>query len=252
MDTRLRLTLIVALAIAVAVIVPVAWYLGSPLFISRTVDEGFPAVSQSAQGQPVVARPTMAQPVQVQPTAAQPVQANPTMAPVMATPPAQSQPAAARAAPGQPPATTMAAQPARSQPAAKSDATMPAAAKPAAPAQPVALSSGQFNEIDAIHKGEGKATIFTLPDGQRVLRLEEFKVTNGPDLFVYLSGHAAPTSGGQVHEGASFELARLKGNIGNQNYGLPADLDLSTFKSVVIYCKQFSVVFSTAALAPSA
>jgi hypothetical protein len=122
------------------------------------------------------------------------------------------------------------------------------AARPAAAAGPVALSSGQFNEIDAIHKGQGKATIYMLPDGKRVLRFEEFRVTNGPDLYVYLAGHAAPRDSRQLHAGAVHEVARLKGNAGDQNYELPDGLDLAAFKSVVIYCKQFSVVFSTAAL----
>jgi len=117
--------------------------------------------------------------------------------------------------------------------------------------QPVLLASGQFGAIDGVHKGQGTARVFRLGDGQRILRLEEFKVTNGPDLYVYLSGHAAPRNSGQLHEGGALELGRLKGNIGNQNYALPADADLSKFKSVVIYCKQFSVVFSTAELSRS-
>lgn len=116
--------------------------------------------------------------------------------------------------------------------------------------QPVLLASGQFGAIDGLHKGEGKARVFRLPDGKLLLRLEEFRVTNGPDLYVFLSAHPAPRNGGQVHEGGALEVARLKGNIGNQNYVLPADVDLSKFKSVVIYCKQFSVVFSTAELVP--
>ncbi len=118
----------------------------------------------------------------------------------------------------------------------------------AQPAQPVLIAKGQFGGVDGFHKGEGKALVFKLPDGQRIVRLEDFKVTNGPDLFVYLSGHPAPRNGGQLHEKAAFEVARLKGNIGNQNYPLPADVDLSKFKSAVIYCKQFSVIFSTAEL----
>ncbi|HYU20661.1 MAG TPA: DM13 domain-containing protein, partial [Chloroflexota bacterium] len=63
------------------------------------------------------------------------------------------------------------------------------------------------------------------------------------------SGHPAPRDSRQLHEGGAFEIARLKGNVGDQNYELPADLDLSAVKSVVIYCRQFSVVFSTAELA---
>jgi hypothetical protein len=51
-----------------------------------------------------------------------------------------------------------------------------------------------------------------------------------------------------VHEGGAIEVARLKSNIGSQNYELPADGDISRVRSVVIYCKQFSVVFSSAEL----
>ena len=114
--------------------------------------------------------------------------------------------------------------------------------------QPILLASGQFGAVDSFHKGEGKALVIKLPDGRRFLRFEDFRVTNGPDLYVYLSGHPAPRNREQLHQGAAFEVARLKGNIGNQNYDLPADLDLSKFKSAVIYCKQFGVVFSTAEL----
>ncbi len=85
--------------------------------------------------------------------------------------------------------------------------------------------------------------------GQRLLRLEPFKAGNGPGLYVYLSGHPTPRSSAELHADGAVELAPLKGNVGNQNYLLPPDLDLAVFKSVVIYCKPFSVVFSTAALA---
>ena len=116
------------------------------------------------------------------------------------------------------------------------------------PDAPIALSQGSFTEVDNIHKGAGHAAVYQLPDGKRVLRLENFNVTNGPDLFVYLAGSVMPRSSNDLHSAGAFEVARLKGNIGDQNYELPADLDLAKFKSVVIYCKQFSVVFSTADL----
>lgn len=114
--------------------------------------------------------------------------------------------------------------------------------------QPVTLAVGQWTGADNFHTGSGKVLLVRLPDGQRFLRFEEFKVTNGPDLYVYLSGHPAPRNRAQLHEGAAFEVAVLKGNVGNQNYALPADLDLAKFKSAVIYCKRFSVIFATAEL----
>ena len=119
---------------------------------------------------------------------------------------------------------------------------------PAAPAQR-RLAAGQFGVVDGIHKGEGAATLVRLPDGQTVLRLEDdFRVTNGPDLYVYLSASAAPRTSAELHGTGAFEVARLKGNMGGQNYALPDDLELTRFRSVVIYCRRFTTVFSTAEL----
>lgn len=114
--------------------------------------------------------------------------------------------------------------------------------------QPVILATGQWMGADAAHQAQGKVRLIRLPDGRRFLRFEEFRVTNGPDLYVYLSGHRAPRNRAQLHEGAALEVGVLKGNIGNQNYELPADLDLSKFKSAAIYCKRFSVMFGSAEL----
>jgi hypothetical protein len=122
---------------------------------------------------------------------------------------------------------------------------MPSEAQSAEVERVVILQS-QFKDADSFHKGSGKATIYQLPDGSHVLRLEEFSVTNGPDLHVLLAGHPAPT--GRDDLGEYLDLGSLKGNMGNQNYEIPADAELSQFKSVVIYCKPFHVVFSTATL----
>ena len=110
-----------------------------------------------------------------------------------------------------------------------------------APTGPVALVAGEFEDADASHQGSGTATVYELEDGSRVLRLEEFEVTNGPDLHVVL----VPTDGSM---GGSVNLGSLKGNIGDQNYDIPADVDVSDFGSVWIYCVAFSVNFAAAAL----
>jgi hypothetical protein len=115
-----------------------------------------------------------------------------------------------------------------------------------------AARRGSFTDVDAIHRGQGTATLIRQGDGQYVLRFEEFRVTNGPDLYVYLSDHPQPRSSEQLHEGASLELGRLKGNVGSQNYPLPATTRPDTFRSAVIYCRRFGVIFSTAELRPVA
>jgi Electron transfer DM13 len=125
---------------------------------------------------------------------------------------------------------------------------VPAAeAMPASAATPEILVSGQFIQIDALHGAEGSATIYTLTDGSHVLRFEGFRATNGPDLHVVLSQATDPRNHDAL--GEYIDLGSLKGNVGDQNYVIPEDVDLSQIQSVVIYCVPFQVVFSTATLA---
>lgn len=110
------------------------------------------------------------------------------------------------------------------------------------------LASGTFSDADAAHRGRGTATIFQGTDGRRTLRLTDFEVTNGPDLEVWLVTADDITESSDVTNGEWLALGQLKGNIGDQNYDIPAGADLSKYKSVVIWCEQFGVLFSPAAL----
>lgn len=109
------------------------------------------------------------------------------------------------------------------------------------------LAQGSF--YDLFHVGGGQALVYQLVDGSRILRLEDFEVDNGPELHVYLFPNDPVTTSIGVDIPGSYDLGRLKGNIGDQNYEIPADLDLSQFKSVVIWCEPFKVTFIAAPLA---
>lgn len=113
------------------------------------------------------------------------------------------------------------------------------------PEEPVILASGNFITIDPVHGAQGTATIYELPEGNRILRFEDFESTNGPELHVILSKDVPTSTFAGVGEDM-IDLGILKGNIGNQNYDIPADVDLSEYNSVVIYCVPFGVVFSSA------
>lgn len=93
---------------------------------------------------------------------------------------------------------------------------------------------------DGLHNAEGVAKIIQLADGTDILRLENFKATNGPDLYVYLS--TDKTNADIVN------LGRLKGNIGNQNYLIPAGTDITKYNTALIWCRAFSVIFGSAQL----
>ena len=93
---------------------------------------------------------------------------------------------------------------------------------------------------DGFHNAEGVAKIIQLADGTDILRSENFKATNGPDLYVYLS--TDKTNADIVN------LGRLKGNIGNQNYLIPAGTDITKYNTALIWCRAFSVIFGSAQL----
>ena len=116
---------------------------------------------------------------------------------------------------------------------------------------PVELKSGSFRDQDSFHKGSGQARIYRGPDGSYLLRLDDLKVTNGPDLHVLLSSHPDPKGRNELKSAEYFDLGKLKGNIGNQNYPIPDEVDIAAQMSVVIYCAPFHVMFSVAPLKDS-
>jgi hypothetical protein len=107
------------------------------------------------------------------------------------------------------------------------------------------LRSGAFTSYE--HSTSGQARAILLPDGSRYLRLEDFETSNGPDVRVYLSA-AAAGGPGDAFDDEYVELGELKGNIGDQNYAISADVDLDRLGTAVIWCERFSVAFGAAPL----
>lgn len=106
---------------------------------------------------------------------------------------------------------------------------------------PDVLRTGSFvGAGDGIHNAEGIAKIIPLQDGSSILRLEDLRVTNGPDLYVYLSPDKSASD--------FINIGKLKANNGNQNYEIPKETDLSKYNTVLIWCRPFSVLFGSAEL----
>ena len=108
------------------------------------------------------------------------------------------------------------------------------------------LAAGTFHDV--AHTGKGTATIYKLADGNRVLRFSNFETSNGPDVHVYLVAADDAKDSDTVKKAGFVEVGALKGNIGDQNYELASDLDLSKYRAVTIWCKRFGVNFATAPL----
>ena len=102
--------------------------------------------------------------------------------------------------------------------------------------------SGEFEGTDDFHFGRGTATLTETAPGEWTIRLEDFSVRNGPDLYVYLSPDKDDYADG------AFEVARLKATDGSFNVPLPAGADPTGQRSVLIWCKQFSHLFAVATL----
>jgi len=114
--------------------------------------------------------------------------------------------------------------------------------------QATAVRSGMFHSV--AHETHGVATVYDLPGGQRVLRFTDFGTSNGPDVQVYLVAADDAGDNETVNEAGFVRVAALKGNVGDQNYELPDDLDLNRYRSVTIWCRRFGVNFGTAPLRP--
>ena len=114
---------------------------------------------------------------------------------------------------------------------------------------PSALARGAFHSV--AHETRGTATILDMGSGKRILRLTDFTTSNGPDVRVYLIAAPDATDNETVTKAGFVELGRLKGNQGDQNYDVPASLDLGKYHAVTIWCRRFSVNFATAPLAPA-
>lgn len=178
----------IAAALALAVLLPVGWYLGSPIFIRTSLVEAAPSAAPIATPSAPVTSPTP-------------------------------------------------------------DGSAPATPIPAASASPTptpfvarTIATGEFSGADDFHFGRGTASIIELSPGRFHLRLDDFSVRNGPDLYVYLSPAADDWAT------AALEVGVLKATDGAFGYDLPEGTDPAGFKSAIIWCKQFSQLFAVAPL----
>ena len=222
---------------AILVAVPAlafAWWLGSPLFIDRVVDEPFPRAAMAVVPDDMTEE-------QVEEMMEEAAAEDVTVEEPMPEMPAPSGTETTTA----PSETTMAA----NETAAPTVAETTTTAAPQ-PVGPVLLYQGVFVDGDSFHTGSGDVKVYRLEDDSLVLRLEDIQVRNGPDLNVIVT--PSPTVAGRddVRVEGHLDLGDLKGNIGSQNYDLPAEFAPPEEFSVVVFCVPFQVVFASAEMRP--
>lgn len=211
-----------------------AWWLGSPLFIDRVVDEPFPRAAMAVVPDDMTEE-------QVEEMMEEAAAEDVTVEEPMPEMPAPSETETTTA----PSETTMAA----NETAAPAVAETTTTAAPQ-PVGPVLLYQGVFVDGDSFHTGSGDVKVYRLEDGSLVLRLEDIEVRNGPDLNVIVTPSPTVAGRGDVRVEGHLDLGDLKGNIGSQNYDLPAEFALPEEFSVVVFCVPFQVVFASAEMRP--
>ncbi len=247
-----------AAILAIPVLV-LAWWLGSPLFIDDVVNEPFPRAAMAvipddmtadeveqamvdAETIDVTAYEDMPEVSTTTTTLAASADTTPTVATTVAPPPVETSSTAESAeGPTDPEPTDTSAS---STVAPSSTEAVPETR----PSGPVSLVTGPLMDGDSFHQGSGQVTLYRLEDQSHLIRLDNIEVTNGPDLHVLLTPVHGLGGRDDLQAAGYIDLGQLKGNIGSQNYMVPADYEIPDELTLVIYCVPFRVVFATAEL----
>lgn len=238
---------IVAVVVAVPVLA-VAWWLGSPLFIDEVVDEPFPRAAMAVIPEGMTASEVEDEMMEAESVDAVVEDPMPEIATSVAITSTVVTATTGASAGGQgedtvPPAAATSTM-VEEKPEHSSEQTVLSR-----PKGPVALVTGMYVDGDSFHKGSGEVTLYRLEDDSLLLRMEDIAVTNGPQLHVYLIPVHGVHGRDEVQAHGYVDLGGLKGNIGSQNYEVPAGYEIPEELTVVIYCVPFQVVFATAELA---
>ena len=231
LSTRAKITL--ALLVVATGIFAIAYFEPHKLFIDEEVNEDFPA--------PVV---TEVPAITLRPTTAAPT--DPVTTTTMAIEPKvqddqDESPTTTRAAAEDIPTTTTAIPTTTVAPEITTTTE-------AVPEGPVLLSSSEW--ISLGHPGTGTVLVYRQPDDSHVIRFEDLAVSNGPDLLVILSASSLVNDQNAYSAVEYLSLGDLKGNKGNQNYEVPADVNLEGYQTVAIWCRRFNYTFNAADIHP--
>ena len=114
---------------------------------------------------------------------------------------------------------------------------------PTIAAAPQKVTTGPLHGL-AGHYGRGSASLYRLADGSFFVRLEDIETPHAPAVFVYLVLRSS-----QTEPNGAVDLGALKGNVGSQNYVVPAGTDVTRFHTVLLWCRRFATPVAAATIA---
>ena len=244
-----RVKIIIALLVVAMGVFVIAYFEPHKLFIDQEVNEDFPApVAVATTTATTEATPITEAPTTTSPPATTAPDEPATTTTLDAAETSQSENPERGFSPAseeekeQPPATTT------STTVAPTTTTVPptTTTTEAVPEGPMLLSSSEW--ISLGHPGTGTVLVYRQPDGSHVIRFEDLAVSNGPDLLVILSTSPLVDDQNAYSEVEFVSLGDLKGNKGNQNYEVPAEVSIGDYQTVAIWCRRFNYTFNAADL----
>lgn len=114
---------------------------------------------------------------------------------------------------------------------------------------PVRVVRSQFQRLDPIRWAQGELSVYQEADDTLLARFENFSSSKAADLRVLLAASGEPTTLealGPIDQ--TIDLGQLLGTVGNQNYEIPADVDLADYNSLVLYSPSLNLIMSYAQL----
>lgn len=109
------------------------------------------------------------------------------------------------------------------------------------------IASAEFSELDTIRWATGEGLLIQQADGITLVRLENFRAARAPAMYLALSSAEDPQTIDEIGLDR-FDLGLLKGTLGNQNYLVPAEVDITRFNSLVLYSRALNLIISVAPL----
>jgi hypothetical protein len=107
------------------------------------------------------------------------------------------------------------------------------------------IASGRFHRVE--RRGRGRVRLFRLPGGRLALRFDRFSTSSNSDLFVWLSEAENPRTT-KESLAPHVDVGLLKSTLGDQNYLLPRNVDVSRIRSIVIWCEPVQIAYTAAPL----
>jgi hypothetical protein len=100
------------------------------------------------------------------------------------------------------------------------------------------ISTGSLIDLNTGHSLQGKVIFLTNSNNEKILRMEDFSVVNGPDVNVYLSKTSEFKD--------VIDLGDLRATQGNINYEIDPAINTTEYKFVLVWCIKYAVLFGYA------